>query len=91
MSRGQAGPRTNFDTLAARAKQQWPFVEPCMCEPPMVTPLKSNSQPHFKPPLAQGWPLQCYENEVLTSARVRPSELGTDCNATAWTRRERQR
>ena len=28
----QAGSRTNFGTLAAHTKQQWLFVEPCMCE-----------------------------------------------------------
>ena len=56
-SHGQAGSRTNFGSLAARAKQQWLFVEPCMCEPLMVTLLKSTSHPHFKPPPAQGWAL----------------------------------
>ena len=54
----QAGTHTNFSTLATHAKQQWLFVEPCMCEPLMVTLLGSTSHPHFKPLLAQGWALQ---------------------------------
>ena len=62
--RGQAGSRANFSTLATRAKQQWLFVEPCVREPLMVTPLGSSSHPHFKPPPAQGWALQCYDREV---------------------------
>ena len=61
---GQAGLRTNFDTLAACAKRQWLFVEPCMCEPLMVMLLESNSHPHFKQPPAQGWARKCYEYEV---------------------------
>ena len=87
--RGQAGSRTSFDTLAARAKQQWLFVEPCMREPLMVTPLESNSHPHFKPPPAQGWALKCYENEVADlrkneakRARYRRQRNGLDSERT---------
>ena len=60
----QAGLRTNFDTLAARAKQRWLFDAPCMRVPLMVTPLESNSPPHFKLPSAQGYALGTYDREV---------------------------
>ena len=53
--RGLAGSRTaTFGALVARAKQQWLFVEPCMREPLMITPLGQGSHPHFKPPPPQG-------------------------------------
>ena len=62
--RGRAGSRTNFSTLAARAKQRWLLVEPCVRDPLMVTPLGPSPHPHFKPPPEHGWALQCYDREV---------------------------
>ena len=75
--RGQAGSRANFSTLAARAKQQWLLVEPCVHEPLMVTPLGSSSHPHFKTPPAHGWALQCYDREVavLCQAEARRAAI----------------
>ena len=49
-----------FAALSARAKQQWLFVELCMREPLMITPLGSDVDPHFKLPKAQGWALRRY-------------------------------
>ena len=62
--RGHAGSRTTFGALVARAKQRWLFVEPCMREHLMITPLGHCSHPHFKPPPAQGWALKCFGNAV---------------------------
>ena len=55
-TRGRAGSRATFATLAARAKQQWLFV--------VITPLEHDVYPHFKPPAAQGWALGRYVNSV---------------------------
>ena len=51
---GRAGSRAAFADLAARAKQRWLFVEPCVRDPLMVTPLDQGLHPHFKPLQAQG-------------------------------------
>ena len=61
---GRPGSRPTFATRAACARQQWLFVEPCMQEPLMVTPLGSDVHPHFKLPNAQGRALKRYENMV---------------------------
>ena len=53
-ARGRAGSRATFDAQLARARQQWLFVEPCMREPLMITPLNSGEHPHFKRPPPQG-------------------------------------
>ena len=53
--RGRAGSRATFDTKLTHARQQWLFVEPCMREPLMITPLNSEEHPHFKRPPPQGW------------------------------------
>ena len=63
-ARGRAGSRAAFDALAARGKQRWLFVEPCMRDPLMVTPLDHGTHPHFKLPQAQGRALQRYVNAV---------------------------
>ena len=57
--RGRAGSRSSFATQLARARQEWLFVEPCMREPLMVTPLGSNVHPHFKRPPPHGWSREC--------------------------------
>ena len=66
--RGRAGSRATFETQLARARQQWLFVEPCMREPLMVTPLSSDEHPHFKRPPPQGWSHECYAAAVLDLA-----------------------
>ena len=40
------------------------FVEPCVRDPLMVTPLDQDPHPHFKLPQAQGWDLRRYANAV---------------------------
>ena len=64
----RAGSRATFATQLARARQQWLFVEPCMHEPLMITPLDSGDHPHFKCPLPQGWSRECYEAAELELA-----------------------
>ena len=67
-ARGRAGSRATFETQLARAQQQWLFIEPCMREPLMVTPLSSDEHPHFKRPPPQGWSHECYAAAVLELA-----------------------
>ena len=40
------------------SRQQWLFVDPCMCGPLIVMPLGHGELPHFKMPPAQGWALK---------------------------------
>ena len=61
---GRAGSRAAFADLAARAKQRWLFVEPCVREPLMVTPLGQDPHPHFKLLQVQGWDLRRYASAV---------------------------
>ena len=68
-ARGQAGSCATFETQLARARQQWLFVEPCMREPLMITPLTSGEHPHFKQPPPQGWSRECYAAAVLQLER----------------------
>ena len=87
-ARGHAGSRTTFATLAARARQQWLFVEPCMREPLMITPLGHGSHPHFKLPQAQGWALKCFDNAVVELEQKETKRVRYRGVETAWTQRE---
>ena len=62
---GRAGLHTTFDAQLACAQQQWPFVEPCMHKPLMITPLGSDTHLHFKQPPPQGWSCGCYTAAAL--------------------------
>ena len=65
---GRAGACMAFAALSSRAKQLWLFMEPCVREPLMVTPLRNDKNPHFKAPGPQGWAYAFYPRE---SARLR--------------------
>ena len=89
-ARGRAGSRSTFDAQLARARQEWLFVEPCMRDPLMITPLGPSVHPHFKQPPPQGWSQGCSKT-LLTGARsIRTANGGSRRRARAERDRRRE-
>ena len=62
-----------FAALSSWAKQLWLFVEPCVCKPLMVNPLRHDGNPHLKGPAPQGWACTFYQHDA---ARLQKGEAG---------------